>query len=193
MLDKSFFTSKIVRVKLKASNNYFAVEPYPLHGRRNMKRKYFKRFALVLVAAILVCAIFEQIECSFKAKNFPINQPGTVWSSDDGAFTISVSDEVAISKSNRVQRYAYEAYMMWNGEQYSASFGFDSAGYIPLIKDGRSPHHVDLCLEDSEGVIIEVVSCKYYMPNKHTLKLTPVEPLSTAPLSEALVLSRIDP
>lgn len=158
---------------------------------KSSKRR-FHCFAVFLVAAILVCAIFEQLECSFKARNFPIDQPGTVWSSDDGTLTISVSDEVTISKSKRIRRYAYEAYVMWNGEQYSAYFGFDSAGYIPLIKDGRSPHHVDLWLEDSEGLVIEIVPCKYYMPNKHTLNLNPIEPLSTAPLSETLVLSRID-
>lgn len=82
---------------------------------------------------------------------------------------------------------------MWNGERYPVNFGFDSAGYIPLIKDGRSPHHVDLCLHDSEGIIIETVSCKYDMPNKHTLKLFPIDQQSTAILPETLILSRVDP
>lgn len=82
---------------------------------------------------------------------------------------------------------------MWNGERYPVNFGFDSAGYIPLIKDGRSPHHVALSLQDSEGITIETVSCKYDMPNKHTLKLFPIDQQSTAILPETLILSRVDP
>lgn len=82
---------------------------------------------------------------------------------------------------------------MWSGERYSVSFGFDSTGYIPLIRDGRSPHHVDLCLHDSEGIIIETVSCKYDMPNKHTLKLFPIDQQSPAILPETLILVRVDP
>lgn len=82
---------------------------------------------------------------------------------------------------------------MWSGERYSVSFGFDSTGYIPLIRDGRSPHHVDLCLHDSEGIIIETVSYKYDMPNKHTLRLSPIDQQSPAILPETLILSRVDP
>lgn len=82
---------------------------------------------------------------------------------------------------------------MWSGEQYPVDFGFDCAGYIPLIKDGRSPHHVDLCLHDSEGITIETVYCKYAMPNKHTLKLFPIDQQSTAILPETLILVRVDP
>lgn len=156
-------------------------------------KKFFISLLLVLVSVMLLFVVFEQLEINFKAKNFPCNQPNTVWRSSDGFFTVAVSDEVAILKDNRIQRYAYEAYIMWSGERYSASFGFNSAGYIPLIRDGRSPHHVDLCLQDSEGIIIETVSCKYYMPNKHTLKLSPIEQQSTAIPPETLILSRIDP
>ena len=82
---------------------------------------------------------------------------------------------------------------MWGGERYSVSFGFDSTGYIPLIRDGRSPHHVALSLQDSEGITIETVYCKYAMPNKHTLKLFPIDQQSTAILPETLILSRVDP
>lgn len=82
---------------------------------------------------------------------------------------------------------------MWGGERYPVDFGFDSTGYIPLIRDGRSPHHVDLCLHDSEGITIETVYCKYAMPNKRTLKLFPIDQQSTAILPETLILSRVDP
>ena len=156
-------------------------------------KKRFRRFAAVLIAVILLCALFEQLEYSFKANNFPINQSDTVWRSDDGLLTVSVSDEAAIKKSDRIQRYHYEATILWNGEQYSVSFGFDSTGYFPLIRDGRSPHHVDLCLEDSAGVTIETVSCKYHMPNKHTLKLSPIDPQADIFPTDTITLSRIDP
>lgn len=156
-------------------------------------KRFLIGFLLVLVSAILLFVVFEQIESSFKAKYFPYNQQNTFWSSPDGAFTIAVSDEATTSMDGRIQRYAYEAYIMWSGERYSVSFGFDSTGYIPLIRDGRSPHHVDLCLHDSEGIIIETVSCKYDMPNKHTLKLFPIDQQSTAILPETIILSRVDP
>jgi len=156
-------------------------------------KKHFRCFVVFLVAAILVCTVSEQLECRFKEKNFPINQPNSAWSSNDGILTVSVTDVVTIKKTDLIQRYAYEAYIVWNEEQYPASFGFESTGYLPLIRDGRSPHHVDLCLQDSEGIIIETVSCKYYMPNKHTLKLSPIDQQSTAILPETLILSRIDP
>ena len=156
-------------------------------------KRFLIGFLLVLVSAILLFVVSVQIESSFKAKYFPWNQQNTVWSSPDGAFTITVSDEATTSIDGRIQRYAYEAYIMWSGERYSVSFGFDSTGYIPLIRDGRSPHHVDLCLHDSEGIIIETVSCKYDMPNKHTLKLFPIDQQSTATLPETLILSRVDP
>ena len=167
--------------------------PHNDKRRKLMKKKFFIRFLLVLVSVILLFVVFEQIEISFKAKNFPCNQQNTVWSSPDGFFTIAVSDEVTTLKDDRIKRYAYKAYIMWSGERYSVSFGFDSTGYIPLIRDGRSPHHVDLCLHDSEGIIIETVSCKYDMPNKHTLKLSPIDQQSTAILPETLILSRVDP
>lgn len=141
---------------------------------------------------LLLWVVFE-IESSFKAKYFPWNQQNTFWSSPDGAFTIAVSDEATTSMDGRIQRYAYEAYIMWSGERYSVSFGFDSTGYIPLIRDGRSPHHVDLCLHDSEGIIIETVSYKYDMPNKHTLRLSPIDQQSPAILPETLILVRVDP
>lgn len=141
---------------------------------------------------LLLWVVFE-IESSFKAKYFPWNQQNTFWSSPDGAFTIAVSDEATTSMDGRIQRYAYEAYIMWSGERHSVSFGFDSTGYIPLIRDGRSPHHVDLCLHDSEGIIIETVSCKYDMPNKHTLRLSPIDQQSPAILPETLILVRVDP
>lgn len=155
--------------------------------------KFLIRLLLVLVSAILLFVVFVQIESSFKAKYFPWNQQNTFWSSPDGAFTIAVSDEATTSMDGRIQRYAYEAYIMWSGERYSVSFGFDSTGYIPLIRDGRSPHHVDLCLHDSEGIIIETVSCKYDMPNKHTLRLSPIDQQSPAILPETLILVRVDP
>lgn len=156
-------------------------------------QKFLIRLLLVLVSAILLFVVFVQIESSFKAKYFPWNQQNTFWSSPDGAFTIAVSDEATTSMDGRIQRYAYEAYIMWSGERYSVSFGFDSTGYIPLIRDGRSPHHVDLCLHDSEGIIIETVSCKYDMPNKHTLRLSPIDQQSPAILPETLILVRVDP
>lgn len=156
-------------------------------------KRFLIGFLLVLVSAILLFVVFVQIESSFKAKYFPWNQQNTFWSSPDGAFTITVSDEATTSMDGRIQRYAYEAYIMWSGERYSVSFGFDSTGYIPLIRDGRSPHHVDLCLHDSEGIIIETVSCKYDMPNKHTLRLSPIDQQSPAILPETLILSRVDP
>lgn len=156
-------------------------------------KRFLIGFLLVLVSAILLFVVFVQIESSFKAKYFPWNQQNTFWSSPDGAFTIAVSDEATTSMDGRIQRYAYEAYIMWSGERYSVSFGFDSTGYIPLIRDGRSPHHVDLCLHDSEGIIIETVSCKYDMPNKHTLRLSPIDQQSPAILPETLILSRVDP
>lgn len=155
--------------------------------------KFLIRLLLVLVSAILLFVVFVQIESSFKAKYFPWNQQNTFWSSPDGAFTIAVSDEATTSMDGRIQRYAYEAYIMWSGERHSVSFGFDSTGYIPLIRDGRSPHHVDLCLHDSEGIIIETVSCKYDMPNKHTLRLSPIDQQSPAILPETLILVRVDP
>lgn len=155
--------------------------------------KFLIRLLLVLVSAILLFVVFVQIESSFKAKYFPWNQQNTFWSSPDGAFTIAVSDEATTSMDGRIQRYAYEAYIMWSGERYSVSFGFDSTGYIPLIRDGRSPHHVDLCLHDSEGIIIETVSCKYDMPNKHTLRLSPIDQQSPTILPETLILVRVDP
>lgn len=155
--------------------------------------KFLIRLLLVLVSAILLFVVFVQIESSFKAKYFPWNQQNTFWSSPDGAFTIAVSDEATTSMDGRIQRFAYEAYIMWSGERYSVSFGFDSTGYIPLIRDGRSPHHVDLCLHDSEGIIIETVSCKYDMPNKHTLRLSPIDQQSPAILPETLILVRVDP
>lgn len=155
--------------------------------------KFLIRLLLVLVSAILLFVVFVQIESSFKAKYFPWNQQNTFWSSPDGAFTIAVSDEATTSMDGRIQRYAYEAYIMWSGERYSVSFGFDSTGYIPLIRDGRSPHHVDLCLHDSEGIIIETVSYKYDMPNKHTLRLSPIDQQSPAILPETLILVRVDP
>lgn len=154
--------------------------------------KFLIRLLLVLVSAILLFVVFVQIESSFKAKYFPWNQQNTFWSSPDGAFTIAVSDEATTSMDGRIQRYAYEAYIMWSGERYSVSFGFDSTGYIPLIRDGRSPHHVDLCLHDSEGIIIETVSYKYDMPNKHTLRLSPIDQQSPAILPETLILVRVD-
>ena len=156
-------------------------------------KRFLIGFLLVLVSAILLFVVFVQIESSFKAKYFPWNQQNTFWSSPDGAFTITVSDEATTSMDGRIQRYAYEAYIMWSGERYSVSFGFDSTGYIPLIRDGRSPHHVDLCLHDSEGIIIETVSCKYDMPNKHTLRLSPIDQQSPAILPETLILVRVDP
>lgn len=156
-------------------------------------QKFLIRLLLVLVSAILLFVVFVQIESSFKAKYFPWNQQNTFWSSPDGAFTIAVSDEATTSMDGRIQRYAYEAYIMWSGERYSVSFGFDSTGYIPLIRDGRSPHHVDLCLHDSEGIIIETVSYKYDMPNKHTLRLSPIDQQSPAILPETLILVRVDP
>ena len=155
--------------------------------------KFLIRLLLVLVSAILLFVVFVQIESSFQAKYFPWNQQNTFWSSPDGAFTIAVSDEATTSMDGRIQRYAYEAYIMWSGERYSVSFGFDSTGYIPLIRDGRSPHHVDLCLHDSEGIIIETVSYKYDMPNKHTLRLSPIDQQSPAILPETLILVRVDP
>lgn len=148
---------------------------------------------LVLVSVMLLLWVVFEIESSFKAKYFPWNQQNTFWSSPDGAFTIAVSDEATTSMDGRIQRYAYEAYIMWSGERYSVSFGFDSTGYIPLIRDGRSPHHVDLCLHDSEGIIIETVSYKYDMPNKHTLRLSPIDQQSPAILPETLILVRVDP
>lgn len=165
--------------------------------REALMNRFSKRvligFLLVLVSAILLFVVFVQIESSFKAKYFPWNQQNTFWSSPDGAFTIAVSDEATTSMDGHIQRYAYEAYIMWSGERYSVSFGFDSTGYIPLIRDGRSPHHVDLCLHDSEGIIIETVSCKYDMPNKHTLRLSPIDQQSPAILPETLILVRVDP
>lgn len=148
---------------------------------------------MVLVSVMLLLWVVFEIESSFKAKYFPWNQQNTFWSSPDGAFTIAVSDEATTSMDGRIQRYAYEAYIMWSGERYSVSFGFDSTGYIPLIRDGRSPHHVDLCLHDSEGIIIETVSYKYDMPNKHTLRLSPIDQQSPAILPETLILVRVDP
>lgn len=155
--------------------------------------KFLIRFLLVLVSVMLLLVVFEWIEINFKAKNFPCNQQNTVWSRPDRFFTIAVSDEVTTLKDDRINRYAYKAYIMWSGERYSVSFGFDSTGYIPLIRDGRSPHHVDLCLQDSEGIIIETVSCKYDMPNKHTLRLSPIDQQSPAILPETLILTRVDP
>ena len=155
--------------------------------------KFLIRLLLVLVSVMLLLWVVFEIESSFKAKYFPWNQQNTFWSSPDGAFTIAVSDEATTSMDGRIQRYAYEAYIMWSGERYSVSFGFDSTGYIPLIRDGRSPHHVDLCLHDSEGIIIETVSCKYDMPNKHTLRLSPIDQQSPAILPETLILVRVDP
>lgn len=155
--------------------------------------KFLIRLLLVLVSVMLLLWVVFEIESSFKAKYFPWNQQNTFWSSPDGAFTIAVSDEATTSMDGRIQRYAYEAYIMWSGERYSVSFGFDSTGYIPLIRDGRSPHHVDLCLHDSEGIIIETVSYKYDMPNKHTLRLSPIDQQSPAILPETLILVRIDP
>lgn len=156
-------------------------------------KRFLIGFLLVLVSAILLFVVFVQIESSFKAKYFPWNQQNTFWSSPDGAFTIAVSDEATTSMDGRIQRYAYEAYIMWSGERYSVSFGFDSTGYIPLIRDGRSPHHVALSLQDSEGITIETVYCKYAMPNKHTLKLFPIDQQSTAILPGTLILSHVDP
>ena len=155
--------------------------------------KFLIRLLLVLVPVMLLLWVVFEIESSFKAKYFPWNQQNTFWSSPDGAFTIAVSDEVTTSMDGRIQRYAYEAYIMWSGERYSVSFGFDSTGYIPLIRDGRSPHHVDLCLHDSEGIIIETVSYKYDMPNKHTLRLSPIDQQPPAILPETLILVRVDP
>lgn len=155
--------------------------------------KFLIRLLLVLVSVMLLLWVVFEIESSFKAKYFPWNQQNTFWSSPDGAFTIAVSDEATTSMDGRIQRYAYEAYIMWSGERYSVSFGFDSTGYIPLIRDGRSPHHVDLCLHDSEGIIIETVSYKYDMPNKHTLRLSPIDQQSPAILPETLILVRVDP
>ena len=155
--------------------------------------KLLIRLLLVLVSVMLLLWVVFEIESSFKAKYFPWNQQNTFWSSPDGAFTIAVSDEATTSMDGRIQRYAYEAYIMWSGERYSVSFGFDSTGYIPLIRDGRSPHHVDLCLHDSEGIIIETVSYKYDMPNKHTLRLSPIDQQSPAILPETLILVRVDP
>ena len=155
--------------------------------------KFLIRLLLVLVSVMLLLWVVFEIESSFKAKYFPWNQQNTFWSSHDGAFTIAVSDEATTSMDGRIQRYAYEAYIMWSGERYSVSFGFDSTGYIPLIRDGRSPHHVDLCLHDSEGIIIETVSYKYDMPNKHTLRLSPIDQQSPAILPETLILVRVDP
>lgn len=155
--------------------------------------KFLIRLLLVLVSVMLLLWVVFEIEINFKAKYFPWNQQNTFWSSPDGAFTIAVSDEATTSMDGRIQRYAYEAYIMWSGERYSVSFGFDSTGYIPLIRDGRSPHHVDLCLHDSEGIIIETVSCKYDMPNKHTLRLSPIDQQSPAILPETLILVRVDP
>lgn len=155
--------------------------------------KFLIRLLLVLVSVMLLLWVVFEIESSFKAKYFPWNQQNTFWSSPDGAFTIAVSDEATTSMDGRIQRYAYEAYIMWSGERHSVSFGFDSTGYIPLIRDGRSPHHVDLCLHDSEGIIIETVSCKYDMPNKHTLRLSPIDQQSPAILPETLILVRVDP
>lgn len=155
--------------------------------------KFLIRLLLVLVSVMLLLWVVFEIESSFKAKYFPWNQQNTLWSSPDGAFTIAVSDEATTSMDGRIQRYAYEAYIMWSGERYSVSFGFDSTGYIPLIRDGRSPHHVDLCLHDSEGIIIETVSYKYDMPNKHTLRLSPIDQQSPAILPETLILVRVDP
>ena len=155
--------------------------------------KFLIRLLLVLVSVMLLLWVVFEIESSFKAKYFPWNQQNTFWSSPDGAFTIAVSDEATTSMDGRIQRYAYEAYIMWSGERYSVSFGFDSTGYIPLIRDSRSPHHVDLCLHDSEGIIIETVSCKYDMPNKHTLRLSPIDQQSPAILPETLILVRVDP
>lgn len=154
--------------------------------------KFLIRLLLVLVSVMLLLWVVFEIESSFKAKYFPWNQQNTFWSSPDGAFTIAVSDEATTSMDGRIQRYAYEAYIMWSGERHSVSFGFDSTGYIPLIRDGRSPHHVDLCLHDSEGIIIETVSCKYDMPNKHTLRLSPIDQQSPAILPETLILVRVD-
>lgn len=155
--------------------------------------KFLIRLLLVLVSVMLLLWVVFEIESSFKAKYFPWNQQNTFWSSPDGAFTIAVSDEATTSMDGRIQRYAYEAYIMWSGERYSVSFGFDSTGYIPLIRDSRSPHHVDLCLHDSEGIIIETVSYKYDMPNKHTLRLSPIDQQSPAILPETLILVRVDP
>ena len=155
--------------------------------------KFLIRLLLVLVSVMLLLWVVFEIESSFKAKYFPWNQQNTFWSSPDGAFTIAVSDEATTSMDGRIQRYAYEAYIMWSGERHSVSFGFDSTGYIPLIRDGRSPHHVDLCLQDSEGIIIGTVSCKYDMPNKHTLRLSPIDQQSPAILPETLILVRVDP
>lgn len=155
--------------------------------------KFLIRLLLVLVSVMLLLWVVFEIESSFKAKYFPWNQQNTFWSSPNGAFTIAVSDEATTSMDGRIQRYAYEAYIMWSGERHSVSFGFDSTGYIPLIRDGRSPHHVDLCLHDSEGIIIETVSCKYDMPNKHTLRLSSIDQQSPAILPETLILVRVDP
>lgn len=122
--------------------------------------KFLIRLLLVLVSVMLLLWVVFEIESSFKAKYFPWNQQNTFWSSPDGAFTIAVSDEATTSMDGRIQRYAYEAYIMWSGERHSVSFGFDSTGYIPLIRDGRSPHHVDLCLHDSEGIIVSAGSAQ---------------------------------
>lgn len=107
--------------------------------------KFLIRLLLVLVSVMLLLWVVFEIESSFKAKYFPWNQQNTFWSSPDGAFTIAVSDEATTSMDGRIQRYAYEAYIMWSGERYSVSFGFDSTGYIPLIRDGR-PRITSICV-----------------------------------------------
>lgn len=114
------------------------------------------------ICVLFVTLLLRGYTAAFTAAHFPYTQPGTYWTDEDGILTVRVSDE-PVQSSRAVKRYAYQADVCWDGEQYAASFG----------QNPRAP--LALTLEDGSGMTVRDFEWNAYMPNRHTLRLEPAD------------------
>lgn len=132
-----------------------AIASYIFFRRRGKLKRYDRFYFFVSVLAyIILFVVLYNANAAYRYGNQANNQSGTVWESESGNITISVSDEGATSGR-----------LTYKGEEYSI--------YLATDHYSDSPQYVGLI--DDNGVIREMAGFHFRMPNDCTEILKPMD------------------
>lgn len=90
-------------------------------GRLKKVRHIYLVGAVTIVTLALIAFIFEGTK--YRSEHFPLTQPGTTWSTEDGIIALEVYE----SKSGLSDWYEYDMRMLVDGEYIAVEF--NTAGH----------------------------------------------------------------
>lgn len=132
-------------------------------GRLKKVRHIYLVGTVTIVTLALIAFIFE--DTKYRSEHFPLTQPGTTWSTEDGTIALEVYE----SKSGLSDWYEYDMRMLVDGEYIAVEFNtaghWDGELYIGAASRGTEPNTIasgtwrmagsdTLVLRDGDGRIV---------------------------------------